>query len=79
MSVPPHLPPLPHPYQVLGDLSEYEQYVSANTPPPPPPEPDTIDNIDPNEFPEDVLAAALISPDRGAAIIRAYREVRAAR
>lgn len=62
-------------YQVLGDYQEFEEKLEAVTVPPPPPPPDTVENVDPAEFPEDVWAAACISPDKGAAIIRSYREV----
>ena len=66
-------------YSVLGDFDEFAEKLAEVTPPPPRPEPDTVDNSDPSEFPTDVWEAATISPDRGAAIIKAYREVRSVR
>jgi hypothetical protein len=62
-------------FQVLGDLSEYEVKLAEVTLPPPPPEPDTVHNTDHREFPEEIWEAACISPDQGAAMIRAYREI----
>eukprot|EP00798_Chlamydomonas_sp_ICE-L_P020840 gene20840-27672_t len=62
-------------YKVLGDYSEFEEKLAETIVPPPPPEPDSIKNVDPMEFPEDVWNAATVSPDFGVAIIKAYREV----
>jgi hypothetical protein len=62
-------------YKVLGDYDEFAEALSATIVPPPPPELDSVKNVDPLEFPEDVWNAASISPDYGAAIIQAYREV----
>ncbi|GAX81792.1 hypothetical protein CEUSTIGMA_g9220.t1 [Chlamydomonas eustigma] len=66
-------------YQVLGDFQEFEQKLAEVTLPPPPPILDTVDNTDSSEFPHEIWEAASISPDRGAAIIKAYRSVRSAR
>ena len=63
-------------YAVLGDFEEFAERLAEVTPPPPPPIPDTVDNTDESEFPIEIWEAAKMSPDGGAAIIKAYREVR---
>lgn len=62
-------------YRVLGDVDEFQTKLAEVTVPPPPPQPDTVENTDPAAFPPEVWEAASISPDRGAAVIRAFREV----
>lgn len=62
-------------FQVLGDFEDYEYKLAEVTMPPLPPDPDTVHNTDPKSFPEDVWSAASISPDSGAAIIKAFRDV----
>lgn len=66
-------------YAVLGDFEEFAEKLAEVTPPPPPPIPDTVENTDASEFPLEVWEAATMSPDGGAAIIKAYREVRSIR
>lgn len=66
-------------YQILGDYQEFESQLQAALPPPKIPDPDTVENVDYREFPPEVWFAATISPDKGAAIIKSFREVYKAR
>ncbi|KAG1681012.1 hypothetical protein FOA52_009972 [Chlamydomonas sp. UWO 241] len=64
-------------FKVLGDISAYSTKYNELTLPPPPPEQESVHNIDAETLgaPEEVWRAASMSPDGGAVIIRAYREV----
>ncbi|MEW5306481.1 MAG: hypothetical protein WDW36_008941 [Sanguina aurantia] len=66
-------------YQILGEHADYEDTLLATLPPHAEPAPDTVDDIDRSELPDEVWFAACISPDRGAAAIAAYRSICATR
>lgn len=71
--------PKPKKYQVLGSYDDFNSQLQTTLPPPKQPDPDTVDNVDHRELPQDVWFAATISPDRGEAIIRSFREIAKAR
>ena len=65
-------------YHILGDAEEFTatlDALDASSPHHAEAPLDTVENIEPWTFPPDVWAAACISPDGGASILKAYREV----
>eukprot|EP00201_Polytomella_parva_P023653 CAMPEP_0175047604 /NCGR_PEP_ID=MMETSP0052_2-20121109/5697_1 /TAXON_ID=51329 ORGANISM="Polytomella parva, Strain SAG 63-3" /NCGR_SAMPLE_ID=MMETSP0052_2 /ASSEMBLY_ACC=CAM_ASM_000194 /LENGTH=656 /DNA_ID=CAMNT_0016311517 /DNA_START=18 /DNA_END=1984 /DNA_ORIENTATION=- len=68
-------------YQILGDFVEYKKTIESLTPVNNPivNKDENVYSVDSSEFPEDVWFAVTISPDQGASVIKAYRELYKAR